>query len=33
RTNRSQMKENIFNNLISRMVKADKIYQTEIICS
>nr|MDA3928506.1 IS1595 family transposase [Prolixibacteraceae bacterium] len=33
RTNRSQMKENIFNNLISRMVKSDKIYQTEIICS
>ena len=33
RTNRSQMKENIFNNLIRRMVKADKIYQPELICS
>ena len=33
RINRSQMKENIFNNLIGRMVKADKIYQKEIICS
>lgn len=33
RINRSQMKENIFNNLIQRMVKADKIYQSELICS
>lgn len=33
RINRSQMKENIFNNLIRRMAKADKIYQTELICS
>ncbi len=33
RLNRSRSKVNIFNNLIERMVKADKIYQTEIICS
>lgn len=33
RINRSQMKENIFNNLIKRMVKSDKIYQSELICS
>jgi len=33
RTNRSQMKENIFNNLIRRMVKADKIYQSQLICT
>jgi len=33
RINRSQSKQNIFNNLIMRMVKADKLYQTEIICS
>ena len=31
RINRSQMKENIFNNIIRRMVLADKIYQTELI--
>jgi len=31
RLNRSQMKENIFNNLIRRMVNTDKIYQTELI--
>ncbi len=31
RINRSQMKGNIFNNLISRMVKADKIYQSKLI--
>ncbi|HZJ35490.1 MAG TPA: IS1595 family transposase, partial [Gillisia sp.] len=31
--NRSQSKGTIFNNLIVRMVKADKIYQKEIICS
>ena len=28
---RGQSKETIFNNLIVKMVKADKIYQTEII--
>jgi len=33
RLNRSRSKVNIFNNLIERMVKSDKIYQTEIICS
>jgi len=33
RINRSQMKENIFNNLIQRMVVANKIYQVELICS
>lgn len=33
RINRSRSKVNIFNNLIERMVKSDKIYQTEIICS
>jgi len=33
RLNRSQSKQNIFNNLIVRMVKANKIYQTEIICA
>ena len=33
RINRSQSKVNIFNNLIERMVKADKIYQTKLICS
>lgn len=33
RINRSQMKQDIFNNLIRRMVKADKIYQSELICS
>jgi transposase-like protein len=33
RINRSQSKKNIFNNLIVRMVKADKIYQAKIICS
>jgi transposase-like protein len=32
RINRSQMKGNIFNNLIRRMVDADKIYQKELIC-
>jgi len=32
RINRSQSKINIFNNLIERMVKSDKIYQSEIIC-
>ena len=33
RINRSQSKENIFNNLIKRMVKADKKYQPEFICT
>lgn len=31
RINRSQAKENIFNNIIKRMVVADKMYQTELI--
>jgi len=33
RLNRSRSKVNIFNNLIERMVKSDKIYQNKIICS
>jgi transposase-like protein len=33
RINRSQMKENIFNNLIGKMIAADKIYQANLICS
>lgn len=33
RINRSLMKETIFNNLIKRMVSADKIYQEKLICS
>lgn len=33
RINRSQSKETIFNNLIKRMVAADKIYHTQIVCS
>ncbi len=33
RINRSQSKQNIFNNLINKMVQADKINQSEIICS
>ena len=33
RINRSKNKKNIFNNLIVRMVKSEKIYQSEIICS
>ena len=33
RINRSQSKENIFNNLVRRMVAADKIYQTKLVCS
>lgn len=32
RINRSQNKSDIFNNLIKRMVKSDKVYQIEIIC-
>lgn len=32
RLNRSKSKINIFNNLIERMVKSDKIYQNKIIC-
>ena len=33
RINRSQMKENIFNNLIRRMVANEKVYQRQLICS
>lgn len=33
RINRSQSKETIFNNLITKMVKKDKVYHKEIICS
>jgi transposase-like protein len=33
RINRSKSKENIFNNLIERMVRSEKIYQSQIICS
>lgn len=33
RLNRSQSKNNIFNNLIERMVHSHKKYQTELICS
>ncbi len=33
RINRSQMKEGIFNNIIRRMVAADKIYQSKLIGS
>ncbi len=33
RINRSQMKDNIFNNLLRRMVSTDKIYQQKLICT
>ncbi|NQU32871.1 MAG: IS1595 family transposase, partial [Bacteroidetes bacterium] len=33
RINRSLMQENIFNNLIRRMVAAEKIYQGKLICT
>ena len=33
RINRSQSKETIFNNLITKMVKKQKVYHKEIICS
>lgn len=33
RLNRSQTKDTIFNNLIDRMVKSDKIYHQNLICS
>jgi hypothetical protein len=33
RINRSQNKDTIFNNLVTRMVKADKIYQCKLICT
>lgn len=33
RINRSQTKESIFDNLIKRMVNADKIYHTQIVCN
>jgi hypothetical protein len=32
RLNRSQSKAIVFNNLIKRMVKADKIYPAQILC-
>lgn len=31
RLNRSQTKDFVFNNLIRRMIKSDKIYQSQII--
>lgn len=33
RVNRSLFKDNIFNNLINRMILTDKVYQTKLICS
>lgn len=33
RINRSQSKSTIFNNLITKMVESDKIYQSELICN
>ena len=33
RINRSLMKNNVSNNIIGRMVTADKIYQAKLICS
>ena len=33
RINRSQSKETVFNNIINRMVVADKMYQSKIICN
>ncbi len=33
RINRSQMKNYVFNNVIEKMVRAEKIYQTQLICS
>ena len=33
RINRSQMKNNVFNNIIGRMVVSEKIYQDKLICS
>ena len=33
RINRSQSKNTIFHNLITKMVNSDKIYQSEIVCS
>ncbi|PCH70254.1 MAG: IS1595 family transposase [Bacteroidales bacterium] len=33
RLNRSQSKQSIFNNIIERMVKSDKIYQSKFICA
>lgn len=32
RINRSQMKHHVFNNIIGRMVAADKIYQDKLVC-
>jgi hypothetical protein len=31
RINRSQSKNNIFNNLVERMVQADKIYHSQLV--
>lgn len=33
RLNRSQAKDTVFDNLINRMVKADKIYHSQIVCA
>ncbi|MCP4337030.1 MAG: IS1595 family transposase, partial [Mycoplasma sp.] len=33
RINRSLMKENIFNNIVQRMVLAERIYQSKLISS
>jgi hypothetical protein len=33
RLNRSQTKDTLFNNLIKRIVKSEKIYQAQIICT
>lgn len=33
RINRSQMKENIFNNINQQMVSINKVYQSELICN
>lgn len=32
RLNRSQMKNNVFNNIIGRMVTTEKIYQSKLVC-
>lgn len=32
RLNRSQARENIFHNLITRMVKSDKVYHSLLVC-
>ena len=33
RINRSQSKKSIFHNLINRMIQADKIYQSQLVCT